>query len=148
MLPAIRNETSLAPYRGTPVNRISSLFDRVFGEDLFAPLTAAPSWSALPISMWEDEHKVYVEADLPGVTEKDVDVAVHQGELVIKGERKCERNEGGHDTRCYGRFEQRLSLPSAVDADKAEAKLANGVLSLCFPKSEEAKPRRITLKSE
>ena len=148
MLPVLRSESGLAPYRGTPVNRISSLFDRVFSDDLFAPLAAAPAWTALPLSLWEDEDHVHVEADLPGVTDKDIEVSVHRGELVIKGERKCERNQAAYDTRCYGRFEQRLTLPAAVDADKAEAKLANGVLRLTFPKSEEAKPRRIALKSE
>ena len=51
-------------------------------------------------------------------------------------------------TRSYGRFEQRVTLPTPVDADKVEAKLANGVLSITLPKSEEAKPRKIALKSE
>jgi HSP20 family molecular chaperone IbpA len=130
VLPVLRNDSGLAPYRGTPVNRIATLFDRVFGDDLFAPLTAAPAWTALPLSVWEDEDHVHVEADLPGVTDKDIEVSVHQGELVIRGERKCERQEARYDTRYYGRFEQRVSLPSPVDADKAEARLANGVLRL------------------
>jgi HSP20 family protein len=56
--------------------------------------------------------------------------------------------EGGYDTRSYGRFEQRVTLPAPVDADKVEGKLANGVLSLTLRKSEAAKPRKIALKSE
>ena len=96
MLPAIRNSSSvLAPTAGTPVNR---LFDRFFHDDpLFGPLMAAPAWPALPLSMWEDEQNVYVEIDIPGVTDKDIDVAVHDGTLVIRGERKSERKEGGYD---------------------------------------------------
>jgi HSP20 family protein len=146
MLPTLRNNSLVPTPSGGPVNRLSSLFDQFFNDDLFAP--APQGWAALPLSMWEDEQNVYAEADLPGVTDKDIEVSVHGGDLIIRGERKCVRKEGGYDTRTYGRFEQRVSLPAPVDPDKVEAKLANGVLSLTFPKSEEAKPRKIALKSE
>jgi HSP20 family protein len=145
MLPALSNNgTALAT---TPVNRLTSLFDRFFDDDLFAPLTAAPAWSALPLSMWDDEHNVYVEIDTPGVAEKDIDLSMRGDELVIRGERKVERTGGGYDTRTYGKFEQRVTLPVPVDADAVEAKLANGVLTVTCPKSEEAKPRKIAIKS-
>jgi len=127
------------------MNRLATLFDRLFDEGF---PTAASNWSGLPISMWEDENHVHVEADAPGLTDKDIEVSVHNGVLFIRGERKAESREGGYDTRTYGRFEERVTLPSAVDADKVNARLANGVLTLVFPKSEEAKPRRITLRSE
>jgi HSP20 family protein len=145
MLPAIRNnnDTALAP-----VNRLAGLFDRFFRDDpFFAPL-AAPAWSALPVGMWEDEHAITVEVDAPGVKAEDVEVSVHDGELIVRGERKCERTGGGCDARSYGRFEQRLTLPAAVEADKVEAKLSNGVLTITLPKSEEAKPRRIAVRAE
>lgn len=148
MLPALRNGSLVPTINGGPVNRLSSLFDRFFNDDLFVPLATAPAWTTLPLSLWEDEQNVYIQMDTPGVTEKDIDLTVHEGDLIIRGERKCERQEGGYDTRSYGRFEQRVSLPSAVDADKVEAKLANGVLAVTFPKSEAAKPRKIALKSE
>lgn len=150
MLPAIRtNGSALAPTTGTPVNRLSTVFDRLFNDDpFFGPLMTAPAWSALPLSMWEDEQSVHVEVDAPGVTSQDIDVSVHDGDLVIRGERKSERKEGGYDTRTYGRFEQRVTLPAPVDADKVEAKLTNGVLSLTCPKTEAAKPRKIAIKSE
>ena len=146
MLLALRNGSALAPTHGTPVNRLSPLFDRFF-DDFFAPVPT-PAWSALPLALWEDENHVYVEMDAPGVTDEDIEVSVHNGDLIIRGERKCERKEGGCDTRTYGRFEQRVGLPAPVDTDKVEAKLANGVLSVTFPKSEAAKPRKIALKSE
>jgi HSP20 family protein len=150
MLPTIRtNRSALAPTTGTPVNRLATVFDRLFNDDpLFGSLMTAPAWSALPLSMWEDEQSVHVEIDAPGVTSQDIDVSVHDGDLVIRGERKSERKEGGYDTRSYGRFEQRVTLPAPVDADKVEAKLANGVLSLTCPKTEAAKPRKIAIKSE
>ena len=145
MLPALRNNDMALT---TPTNRLTSLFDRILGDDpIFAPL-AAPAWAGMPQSVWEDEHAVYVEVDAPGVAEKDIDLSFRDGALVIRGERKSERSGNGYDTRTYGRFEQRVALPCPVDADKAEARLAHGVLTVTCPKSEDAKPRKIAIKSE
>lgn len=146
MLSNVRNGSHLAARPIGAVNRLTPAFDRLF-EDFFAPIESS-SWSSLPLSMWEDDNHIYLEVDAPGMTENDIEVSVHNGEMIIQGERKCERKQGGYDTRTYGRFEQRITLPSAVDADKVEARLANGVLSLTLPKSEEAKPRRVPLKVE
>ena len=99
----------------------------------------------MPLSMWEDEDAYHVEIDAPGVTEKDIELTVRDGELIFRGERRSEEKKGGYDTRSYGRFEQRLSLPCPVDAEKVEAKLASGVLSVTCPKSEAAKPRKIAI---
>jgi HSP20 family protein len=129
-------------------SRLSTLFDRFFNDEFFAPVTAARSQVAVPLSLWEDEDNYHVEVDAPGMTEKDLDISVHNGELIIRGERRNERKGNGYDTRSYGRFEQRISLPTAAKADRVEAKLVNGVLSLTFPKGEEAKPRKIELRSE
>jgi HSP20 family protein len=132
-----------------PVNRLSTIFDRFFNEDVFAPLaTAAQPAFAVPLSMWEDEDTYHVEIDAPGMTEKDIDVSVQNGDLIIRGARKCERKGNGYDTRPYGQFEQRISLPQAARTDKIDAKLAHGVLSLAFPKGEDAKPRKIAVRSE
>ena len=151
MLPALRNST-MVPSMARPTNRISSLFDRFFNDDFFAPVLTpgwtAPAWSSLPLSMWEDEHNVFVEIDMPGLTTDDIEVSVHNGDLVIRGERKSEQKTEGYDTRSYGRFEQRVTLPTAVEADKVEAKLRHGVLAVTCPKSEEVKPRRVAIKAE
>jgi HSP20 family protein len=147
MLPILR-DGSLTPTVDAPVNRLSNFLDRFFDDDFFAPLPAATRIAAVPLSMWEDDEHLYVEMDAPGIAEKDIDVSVHNGELVVRGERRCERRANGYDTRTYGRFEQRISLPAWVRADQVDAKLANGVLSVTFSKGEEAKPRKIALRSE
>jgi HSP20 family protein len=131
-----------------PANRLSALFDRFFNEDVFPSMPAPQAIVAVPLSMWEDEDHYYVEVDAPGMTEKEIDVSVQHGDLIISGERKCERRGAGYDTRTYGRFEQRISLPTAAKTDKVDAKLAHGVLSLTFPKGDEAKPRKIALRRE
>lgn len=131
-----------------PVNRLSALFDRFFNDDVFPPLAAPRAVVAVPLSMWEDEDNYYVEIDAPGMTEKDIDISIQHGDLIVIGERRCEHKGAGYDTRSYGRFQQRISLPTAAKTDKVDAKLANGVLSLTFPKGDEAKPRKIALRSE
>ena len=149
MLPALYMHSPIAQtggtaFSGTPFNRLLSQF---FNDDeFFAPLTQS-RWSVMPLSLWEDENHIHVEADAPGLTDKDIDVSVHGDQLVIRGERKYERKENGYDTRSYGRFEQRVTLPSEVDAENVDAKLADGVLRLNFVKSETAKPKRIALKT-
>lgn len=141
MLPSVRNGSSRAAT--VPANR---LFNTFFGDDFFAPLAAARS--AMPLSTWEDENNIYVEIDAPGVAEQDVDVSICGDELIVRMERKHEQKSGGYDTRSYGKFEQRLTLSTAVDHDNVEANLAGGVLSLRFAKSDQAKPRRIAVKTE
>ncbi len=148
MLPTLRNGTGLIPAASAaPVGRLSSLFDQFFNDDFFAPLTV-PAWKSLPLSMWEDDDHVYVEADAPGLTDNDIEVYVHQGTLTIRGERKCERKGTLYEGRCYGRFERSIALPAGVDPEQVEAKLANGVLSLRLSKKPESKPRKIAVKAE
>ncbi|MHB1424209.1 MAG: Hsp20/alpha crystallin family protein [Gemmataceae bacterium] len=146
MLPALHTN-GVIPV-AEPVNRLSALFNRFFDEDQFSGVTPSEALVAVPLSMWEDDDHYYVEIDAPGMTEKDFDISVQHGNLIISGERKCERKCAGYDTRTYGRFQERISLPKAARTDKVDAKLANGVLSLTFTKGEEAKPRKIALRIE
>jgi HSP20 family protein len=146
MLPALH--TNGLTQVAEPANRLSALFDRFFNDEVFPPMTAPRMVVAVPLSMWQDEDNYYLEIDAPGMTEKDIDVAVQHGDLIIRGERKCERKGNAYDTRTYGQFEQRISLPRSARTDKVDAKLANGVLSLTFPKRDESKPRKVALRTE
>lgn len=126
------------------ITPLGTLFERLLSNDFFGPVSTPKT--SLPLSVWQDEHKFYVEVDAPGVKSEDVHITVHNRELIITGERKSERRDDAVDTRTYGRFEQRLSLPQSVDDGKVEAKLSNGVLHVTIPKSEQAKPRKIEVK--
>jgi HSP20 family protein len=143
MLPALRNQFGLAPL-SVPTNRISSFFDRIFDEDRWL----SPMAGGIPVAMWEDDDHLYVEVELPGIAEADVDVTIQNGMLFIRSERKPEEGRRYlYDGRTYGRFERVISLPEAVKTDDVQARLTHGVLHVALPKSPEARPRKITLQA-
>ncbi len=126
---------------------VNSLFDRVFGEDGGALRKVWPQ-SVLPLSVWQDENSIYLEADLPGVAEKDLEITVHSGVLSIKAQRSDEEGRAYlYNGRAFGRAERAVTLPSDVDSAQVEAKLSNGVLHISLPKLPEARPRKIALKT-
>jgi HSP20 family protein len=132
----------------TPVNRLEGLFERFF-DDSFFNYGFAPEWGAgVPVALWQDEDHFYIEAELPGLTEQDVDVTVHNGMLFIRGERKPEEGRQYlYNGRVWGQFERVITLPEAVDADNVEAELTDGILRVALPKRPEAKPKTIMLKT-
>jgi HSP20 family protein len=145
MLPVLRNNSALVPVATGPIGRMDSLFDRFFGDD---GGLMGQAWSWAPVAMWEDDDHIYIEAELPGVSDADVDVTVHHGMLFIRGERKPEEGRRYlYNGRSYGRFERVLTLPAAVKTDDVQATLSNGVLCINLPKSPEARPKKIALKT-
>lgn len=103
-----------------------------------------------PLNVWEDGERLMVEAETPGLDMNDIEVQVVGNELTIKGERKP--FEGQNPTyhrqeRGTGSFTRTVTLPIDVNADKVEAVLKDGVLTIALPKAEEAKARKITVKT-
>jgi HSP20 family protein len=88
-----------------------------------------------------------VSADLPGVSEKDIEVKVQDGVLLLSGKRESSKEQktesGFYRERSYGSFCRSITLGEGVDAAKIEAAYKNGVLTVKLPKKEEAKPRQI-----
>jgi HSP20 family protein len=98
----------------------------------------------------ETEDAWIVEADIPGVRRKDMNVEVRDGELLVSGEIK-ERERTGvlrHRTRQTGEFEIRVALPGDVDPGAVDASVEHGVLTVTIPKPERAKPRKIEVGGE
>jgi len=98
---------------------------------------------AMPsIDVRESATDIVVEAELPGMSEDDIDVTLSNGTLTIKGEKKSEREEKEDDyhltERSYGQFQRSFRVPDAVDEDKIEAKLDKGVLHVTLAKRPEA----------
>ena len=91
-----------------------------------------------------------VRAELPGLSEKDVDVSVNAHTLTLRGERKIDAPQGysvHRQERTPFRFERAYELPDKIDADKAQAVMKNGVLTLTLPKVPEAQPKQIAVKA-
>ena len=116
-----------------------------------------PFVSARPTSAFSPAFEVkettdsfVLKADLPGVEEKDLDVAVHNNVLTVSGSRQAEDRKDGESyalyERQYGSFSRSFALPDMADGERIDASLSNGVLSLSIAKKAEAKPRKISIK--
>ena len=144
MLPVLRNTSAWAPTASYPVNRLDTWFDQFFGDD---GGSMGRAWAGMPVALWDDEDHFFIEAELPGVMDSDVDVTVHNGMLFIRGERRPEEGRRYlYNGRSFGRFERVITLPEAVKTDDVQATLKDGILSITLPKSPEAKPKKIMLK--
>ena len=114
---------------------------------------AAPRWSP-QVEIFERENKVVIRADLPGVTKDNVEVDIANDAVVIRGERKSEReeNESGYyrSERSYGSFYRRIPLPQGSSAGKATTNFRNGVLKieLSATTGVERKRRQLKIKGE
>jgi HSP20 family protein len=113
-----------------------------------------PSWETAPAMDIAETEKAYeITAELPGMSESDVQVVASNGGVTIKGEKKEEKEEKKKDyylsERRYGSFERRMQIPEGVDADKIEASFKNGVLTVTLPKTAQAqKPeKKISIKA-
>ncbi len=105
-----------------------------------------------PVNVWEEADQLFVEAELPGLDLKGLEIYVTGGnQLTIQGEAKppvAEKSVWHRRERQFGRFSRTLTLPYPVDPDKVEARLENGVLQIRLAKHESARPRKITVKAE
>jgi HSP20 family protein len=102
------------------------------------------------IDVIEHPDSFTVQCDLPGIDQKDIDISIASGVLTIKGEKrseqKTEKRKVYKQETWEGSFQRTLSLPTVVNADKVQARFADGVLTIELPKREEAKTKRIELK--
>ncbi|HSA60905.1 MAG TPA: Hsp20/alpha crystallin family protein [Nitrospiraceae bacterium] len=124
--------------------------DRIFDEALRAFGTPDQAWAPAS-NAWEDDNGFYVQVALPGWEPKDIALEVNNQVLAVKGERKDEgaQVEKYHFREIGGdRFMRLFQLPTFVDHEKASATHKNGLLTISFPKREEAKSRRILIEGE
>jgi len=113
----------------------------------------APAAGVFPaLNMSEDDHNLYVRAELPGVAPENIEITTKENNLILKGERKIaaegEKVSYHRRERDAGKFRRIISLPTRIDAEKVTAVCKNGVLTVTLPKAAEAKPRQISVKSE
>jgi HSP20 family protein len=120
---------------------------RFFGAE---PVNGQRLW-APHVDLEETEKEVVLKADLPGVAPKDVEISVNDGILMMRGEKKEEREEKGkgflRSERFLGRFYREVPLPAGLDLEKVSASVAAGVLTVTIPKVPGAQPRKVVVKA-
>lgn len=134
---------------------MNSIFDRFFSD-----FTPARGWDEdmsggyLPrVDVKETQKHVRVEAELPGMDEKDIDISIKDNLLTLRGEKRIEREEKEEGfyqlERSYGKFHRNILLPAEVDSGKVEAVFKKGILSIQLPKKPQAqqKAKRIEIKA-
>jgi HSP20 family protein len=158
-----RSRTGVAPYASSPfsmLQRLSQEMDELM-ESLFYGGGQArrqgrqdqltPLWVP-DVEVREQDNKLQIRVDLPGVPKENVRVDLQEGMVVIEGERREERTEGDEQRgwrrteRRYGSFYRAIPLPEGAEVEKAEARMKDGVLELTVPLSEEKNPRRLDIK--
>lgn len=126
-------------------NRLANLFDgtgvRRFGDAAWAP----------PVNVAETADELVFTAELPGMSEDQLNIHLEQNVLTISGEKVEERTEGEEGQkyhlweRSYGSFRRSFTLPHSVNGQEANARFENGVLEIRLPKAPEAKGRKIEI---
>ena len=147
--------TRFVPFRSTLSdvavlqNRLNSIFSdfaRPAGE-MQESLAAGNFVPAVDI--YEDEHKLVLKLEVPGVKQEDLDIRVENQTLTVKGERKFEAEEKEENfhriERRFGSFVRSFTLPQTVNAESISAKYDAGVLSIELAKKEAAKPKQVKI---
>ena len=142
----------LSPF--TPFREMLTLreaMDRLFDESFVRGATSANGYG-LALDVQQDNDNYVVRANVPGLKPEDLQIEVVDNTITVRGEVKSERKEEKDNyllqERRYGQFSRSISLPTTVNAARAEATIEQGVLTLRVPKAEEAKPKAITIKAK
>ena len=144
-------------------NEMDRVFDRFSGNFAFPSLRRmfdVEPWrfesmgiTTPAIDVSEDEKAYKISAELPGLDEKDIDVTVTGDALVLKGEKRHEKEEKEKNyylsERSYGAFQRAFALPEGIDRNKIDAQFSKGVLTITLPKTAEAQKqaKKITVKA-
>jgi HSP20 family protein len=126
-------------------NRVNSIFQDYnrSGQD---ELTTTGSFIPA-VDVYEDEHKIVLKLEIPGVSQDDVDIRLENSTLTVRGERKFEKEEKEENfhriERRYGSFSRSFTLPNTVDTENIRANYEQGVLNIELSKRAEAKPKQI-----
>jgi HSP20 family protein len=134
------------PFR--ELSRVQEHVNRFFEDNYLrrAGESSLTAW-APEVDIHETPDALVLEADLPGINEKDLDIRVENNMLTIRGERKFEKKVSEENylrvERAYGAFTRSFSLPHTVNTEQIQANYEKGVLTVRLPKREEAKPKQI-----
>lgn len=130
----------------------SMAMNRVFDEffpGFYTHLDSRAAVARPSVDVVEEEDRMVLKADLPGMEKKDIKVIVHDGLLSIEGSRNDVHEENGRgftrSERTMGTFTRSFNLPGWADGSKLTADYKNGVLTVTIPKSENARPKEVEI---
>ena len=129
-------------------NRLNSIFsDFARPDDTQESLSAGNFVPA--VDVYEDEHKLVLKLEVPGIKQEDLDVRLENQSLTVKGQRKFESEEKEENfhriERRFGSFSRSFTLPVSIDTASIAAKYENGVLAIQLAKKEAAKPKQVKI---
>ncbi len=139
------------PYR--EMLSLRQTMDRLFEDTFLWPARSQYEMSGgnLPLDIYQTKNDVVVKAALPGLKPEEVDISLSGETLTIKGEHREEKEvkEAEYIRRehRYGSFSRTVTIPVAIQSDKAQATFDNGILTLTLPKAEAVKPKQIKVKA-
>ncbi len=158
--PALANTPDIWRSLRTEMDRLFDNFTSRFGTTPFfqtmtpffqTRLDTSLSLPSPAVDITEEEGAFKVSAEVPGMSEKNIDVSLSGDMLTIKGEKRQEREEKGDNRylseRSYGAFQRSFSLPEDVDREKIAASFDKGVLTVTLPRSTKAAPKKIEVKA-
>ena len=106
------------------------------------------AWPVIDVA--EKDDAIVVRAEVPGCTPEDIEISVYGNTLTLSGQKKESREDKGdgyyHMESTYGSFRRDIPMPAEVDADKIEAVVKDGVLSVTLPKAEKSKAVKVKVK--
>lgn len=145
----------MAIYRWDPFRNVNALQSRV--NSLFQDFASAqneqdPVAAAAfvpPVDIYEDDHKIVLKLEVPGLKQEDLDIQIENNTLTVRGERKFETEEKEENfhriERRYGSFFRAFTIPSTLDREHVKADYEAGVLRIELEKRAEAKPKQIKI---
>ncbi len=127
---------------------VSQLFEDFFNDFPIAGYSAETGGKWIPaVDILEKEGNLVLRAELPGMTEKQIELKLEGDTLTLKGERKLDKEDKKNNYQrvesYYGSFTRSFRLPETVDLDKISADYKNGVLTVTIPRRPEVRPREI-----
>ena len=142
----------MALIRWEPARELTTLqseMNRLFNSFFEGNGEASPRRWTPAMDLVEAEDHLVLRADLPGLSEEDVNIEIQDNTLTVSGERKAEHESSERGwyrvERSFGRFSRSLTLPEGVDPEGVSADFDKGVLEVRIPKPEERKPRRVAI---
>lgn len=120
-------------------------FDRLFENFLRSPMGDDRRLAYPPLNLSSDDETIFVRAEVPGMSIDDVELTLTDKTLVIKGERIPPQGKYYRQERASGVFNRVINIGVPVDRNKVAATMKDGILTVSLPKSEEVKPRTISI---